>query len=78
MFDTLKWRSFRTAHRADLRDGGAYTIARWGNDWVVHYLPTGRPDGGVQRVEWLPGRRTLATAKTSCEAHAATITPTPA
>lgn len=68
---TLHWHSFRTAHRADVSDGSAYTIARWGTDWVIHYLPNGRPteSSPPQRVEWLPGRRTLATAKASCEAH---------
>lgn len=67
---TLHWRGSHPAYFAVTRNGGKYTINRWGTEWVINYLPTGTPDGGFERVAWVGNKRTADTAKASCEAHA--------
>lgn len=50
-------------------DGARYTIDRWVDEWVISFLPGGTPENGRERVPWLPGRRSLTTAKSACAAH---------
>ncbi|MBU8839052.1 hypothetical protein [Mycolicibacterium goodii] len=53
-----------------LNDNGArYTIDRWAGEWIISYLPFGTADKGRQPVPWLPGRRSLTTAKEAAAAH---------
>lgn len=54
-------------------DGARYTIDRSGGSWVIGYLPRGTADRGRERVEWLPGRRSMTTAKQAVEHHWQTI-----
>lgn len=50
-------------------NGARYTIDRLGQRWVVSFLPAGTADKGREPVGWLPGRRSLTTAKAACAAH---------
>jgi hypothetical protein len=51
-------------------NGARYTIDRFGGAWVISFLPNGTPDKGPrERVEWLPGRRSMTTAKLAVAAH---------
>lgn len=50
--------------------GARYTIDRWGDTWVISYLPNGTPDKGPRaKVPWLPGRQSMTTAKHAVAAH---------
>lgn len=50
-------------------DGARYIIHCLGRQWLIMFLRFGRADKGHERVPWLEGRRTLALAKQSVEAH---------
>ena len=43
--------------------GARYTIDRLTDSWMISYLPLGTADKGRTAVPWLPGPRTLFTAK---------------
>lgn len=54
-------------------EGARYMIIRWAQQWLIWYLPHGTAEGGHRRVAWLPGRRSLTTAKAAVAAdHART------
>ena len=52
-------------------NGARYTISRFGGEWVILYLPLGtpQPNDGHEIVPWLPGRRSMTTAKQAAAAH---------
>lgn len=50
-------------------NGARYTVDRWVDRWVISFLPEGTADKGREPVPWLPGRRSLTTAKAACAAH---------
>lgn len=65
-----RWKQTGPAnHTLVHRDGSRHTIDRFADAWVLSYLPTGHPSGGRTTVPWLTGRKSLRTAKLSCEAH---------
>lgn len=67
---TLHWRGSHPAYYAVVRDGGKYVINKLSQSWTIHYFPHGTPDGGWTSVPWTSDKRTITTAKASCEAHA--------
>lgn len=62
----------RQNYSSQQRDGSRYLIDRYGNSWVISYLPTGTALNGGRReqVPWTAGRRSLDAAKDSCVMHA--------
>lgn len=68
---TRKWMQTGPANYRMIVSGGArYLIDRFDGDWVLSLQQTGDASGGRTEVPWLPGRRSLPTARASCEAHA--------
>ena len=49
--------------------GARYTIDRLKDSWIISYLPLGSADKGRTPVPWLPGRRSLTTAKRAVAVH---------
>lgn len=55
---------------AVLDDNGArYTIDRLGQSWMISFLPFGSAERGREAVPWLPGKKSLTTAKQAAEEH---------
>lgn len=51
-------------------NGARYTIDRFGGEWVISFYPFATPDRGPrERVDWLPGKHSLTTAKAAVAAH---------
>lgn len=50
-------------------NGARYLIDRFNGEWAISFQPSGSAEEGREQVPWLPGKRSMTTAKQAVEAH---------